>query len=151
MAVRLAEVTTEPIDPLRLLGLVTRASCGAQCLFVGTVRDNDLGAVGEVVGLDYTCHPSANTRIGQIIAAEVVKLDPGEQCDIAAVHRVGRLAVGEAAFVVAVSSPHRELAFKLCEQVVDAVKAQLPIWKQQFEADGSSTWSGLDSTPGDNR
>jgi len=148
MAVRLAEVTADPIDVSRLLGLVTRASCGAQSLFVGTVRDNDLGAVGEVVGLDYTCHPSANTRIGQIIAEEVAKLDPDAQCDVAAVHRIGRLAVGEAAFVVAVSSPHRKLAFELCEQVVDAVKAQLPIWKQQFEVDGRSSWSGLDSTPG---
>jgi len=149
MSVRLAEVTDQPIDPAHVLGLVASASSGAQCLFVGTVRDNDLGAEGEVVGLDYTCHPMADALIGQIVAAQAAELDPEGQCDIAAVHRVGHLAVGEVAFVAAVASPHRELAFKLCAQVVDAVKAQLPIWKQQFEAGGRSTWTGLDLPGGD--
>jgi len=149
MSVRLAEVTDQPIDPTRVQGLVASASSGALCLFVGTVRDNDLGAEGEVVGLDYTCHPAAGALIGQIVAAQAAVLDPEGQCDIAAVHRIGHLPVGEVAFVAAVASPHRQLAFQLCAQVVDAVKEQLPIWKQQFEADGRSTWTGLDLPDGD--
>ena len=148
MAVLLAEVTEQAIEPMGVLGIVTKSSAGAQCLFVGTVRDNDLGAEGEVVGLDYTAHPAAGALIGEIVAAQAAELDPDGQCDVAVVHRVGRLAVGEVAFVAAVASPHRELAFTLCARVVDAVKAQLPIWKQQFEVDGRSTWTGLELPEG---
>ncbi len=142
-AILLAEVTTEPIDPAALLALVRLPSAGAMSLFVGVVRDNDPGADGPVAALEYTCHPSAHTRIGEIVAEQLTRLDPDGECAVAAAHRIGRLAVGEEAFVVAVSSVHRSLAFRVCEQVVDQVKQQLPIWKQQFEADGRSSWTGL--------
>ena len=135
-----AEVSADPVDPAVLLELVARPVAGASTLFVGTVRDHDPQAAGEVVGLDYSCHPSAPERIGEIVAAA---LGSAEDVRVAAVHRIGRLAVGEAAFVVAVSSAHRALAFELCERVVERVKRELPIWKQQFEADGSYRWSGL--------
>jgi molybdopterin synthase catalytic subunit len=139
----LAEVTGVPLDPAALLALVGRPAVGATALFVGQVRDRDPGAAGEVVALDYTCHPSAPERLGEIVAAELARLDPGGECRVAAAHRIGRLAVGETAFVVAVSAVHRALAFEVCQELVDAVKRQLPIWKQQFEADGHHTWSGL--------
>jgi len=135
-----AEVSADPVDPAVLLELVARPVAGASALFVGTVRDHDPQAAGEVVGLDYSCHPSAPERIGEIVAAA---LGSAQDVRVAAVHRIGRLAVGEVAFVVAVSSAHRALAFELCERVVERVKRELPIWKQQFEADGSYRWSGL--------
>ncbi len=135
-----AEVSADPVDPAVLLELVARPVAGASALFVGTVRDHDPQAAGEVVGLGYSCHPSAPERIGEIVAAA---LGSAEGVRVAAVHRIGRLAVGEVAFVVAVSSAHRALAFELCERVVERVKRELPIWKQQFEADGSYRWSGL--------
>jgi molybdopterin synthase catalytic subunit len=139
----LAEVTETPIDPAALLALVDRPSVGAIALFVGRVRDRDPGAAGAVVALDYTCHPSAPARLGEIVAAELARLDPGGECQIATAHRIGHLTVGETAFVVAVSAVHRALAFEVCQGLVDAVKRDLPIWKQQFEADGHHTWSGL--------
>lgn len=139
----LAEVGPEPIDPAAVLRLVAQPSAGASVLFVGTVRDHDPQAAGEVVGLDYTCHPSASQRIGEIVGEALAEAEADPAALVAAVHRVGRLGVGEVAFVVAASSAHRAHAFDLCELVVERVKQGLPIWKQQFEADGSHHWSGL--------
>lgn len=143
MAVRLAEVRTDPIDPQQILGLVTSPEAGASLLFCGTVRNHDPQMPGEVVGLDYTCHPSAQETIEAIVARAARQYDPAGEAEIAAVHRVGHLDVGEHAFVVAVSSPHRRLAFDVLDQVVERVKAELPVWKQQFAPDGDYRWSGL--------
>lgn len=143
MAVLLAEVSDTTVDPGLLLALVSRPGAGAVALFVGVVRDHDTQASGEVVALDYTCHPSAPERIGQIAAAVLAETDPDGECVAATVHRIGHLAVGDTAFVVAVSAPHRKLAFRVCEELVGRVKAELPVWKQQFESDGSYHWSGL--------
>lgn len=143
MAILLADVRDVPVDPAQLLALVSRPDAGAVALFVGVVRDHDTQASGEVVALDYTCHPSAPERIGQIASDVLAETDPDGECAVATVHRTGHLVVGDTAFVVAVSAPHRKLAFRVCEELVDRVKAELPVWKQQFEADGSYHWSGL--------
>ena len=138
-----AEVSLDPIDPVAVLGLVAQASAGASVLFVGTVRNHDPQAAGEVVGLDYTCHPSAPERVIEIVRDALAEAGAEPGARVAAVHRIGRLAVGDVAFVVAVSSAHRAHAFDLNELVVERVKQHLPIWKQQFEANGSHRWSGL--------
>ena len=143
MAIRLAEVTVDPIDHTRLVDLVRRPTAGAISLFLGVVRDNDPETSGQVVALNYTCHPSAPGRMAEIVADVVAALDPDGGCEIAVAHRIGRLVVGDSAFVVAVSSPHRRLAMSVCDQVVERVKAELPVWKQQFESDGGYRWSGL--------
>lgn len=141
--VRLAAVSTEPIAPDRLMTLVERPDAGAIALFVGRVRDHDDQASGPVVGLSYSSHPSANDVLGSVVAAALAEADPAGVCVAAAVHRIGDLRVGDAAFVVAVSAPHRRESFAACELIVERVKQLLPIWKQQFEADGSYRWSGL--------
>lgn len=141
--IRLAAVSEEPVDPTVLLRLVARPAAGATALFVGQVRDHDPEAAGEVVGLDYTSHPSAPQRMVEIVTAALAGTDPQAEARVAVVHRVGRLAVGDPAFVVAASAPHRRLAFEVCEAVVELVKRDLPVWKQQFEADGSYRWSGM--------
>ena len=143
MAVVLAEVRDTAVEPGELLALVSRPGSGAVVEFVGVVRDHDPQAAGPVVALDYTCHPSAPQRIGEIVGGVLAEADPDGRCAVAAVHRIGHLVVGDNAFVVAVSSAHRALAFAVCAEVVEQVKAQLPIWKQQFEADGSYRWSNL--------
>ena len=141
--ITLAAVSAEPVDPLGLLALVARPAAGATALFVGQVRDHDAEADGEVVSLDYTGHPSAPQRMVEIVTAALADTDPDGEARVAAVHRIGSLAVGDPAFVVAASAPHRRLAFDVCEAVVERVKRELPIWKQQFEADGSYRWSGM--------
>lgn len=141
--VKLARVLDQPIEPAELLAQVSRPEAGAVSLFVGVVRNHDQAAGGEVVRLGYSAHPSAPERMAQIVQATLATADPEQESLVAAVHRVGDLEVGEVAFAVAVSAGHRKLAFAVCEQVVEAVKAGLPVWKQQFEADGSYRWSGL--------
>ena len=143
MPVVLAAVRDEAVDPAELLALVSRPEAGAVSLFVGVVRDHDPLVEGEVVALHYTSHPSAQERIGEIAAGVLSEADPEGKCVVATVHRVGELGVGDAAFVVAVSSAHRRLAFEVCERVVEEVKAGLPVWKQQFVAAGGYHWSGL--------
>ncbi|MCA0294648.1 MAG: molybdenum cofactor biosynthesis protein MoaE [Actinobacteria bacterium] len=143
MPVVLAEVRDAAVEAGELAALVARPDAGALVEFVGVVRNHDPQATGEVVALDYTCHPSAPQRIGEVVAEVLAGADPDGACTVAAVHRIGHLVVGDNAFVVAVASAHRRLAFTVCAEVVEQVKAQLPVWKQQFEADGSYRWSGL--------
>lgn len=138
-----AEVSAEPIDAEQLLAQVERPDAGAAVVFVGRVRNHDPQATGSVVSLTYTSHPSAGEKIVEIVTAALDAADPERDARVAVVHRIGELAVGEVAFCVAVSTGHRRLAFEVSEHIVEKVKAELPIWKQQFVEDGSYGWSGL--------
>lgn len=62
---------------------------------------------------------------------------------VAVSHRIGRLDVGDAAVVIAVASEHRAEAFEVCRAVIEAIKADLPVWKRQLEVDGTSSWKGI--------
>jgi molybdopterin synthase catalytic subunit len=141
--IRLAEVAAATLHETALLRLVERPDAGATTLFVGRVRDHDPQAAGEVVGLDYTAHPTATPKLVEIVTAALTTADPEGGTVVAVAHRIGHLDVGDTAFVVAVSAAHRRLTFEVCELIVEKVKHELPIWKQQFEADGSHHWSGL--------
>ena len=61
---------------------------------------------------------------------------------MAAVHRVGDLAIGDLAVVVAVSCPHRSEAFAACRRLIDDLKREVPIWKHQHFTDGTEEWVG---------
>jgi len=107
--------------------------CGAVVSFTGTVRDHAEGRPG-VTALTYEAYEEqATDRIGAIVA-EARRRWPALG-RVAAIHRVGRLGVGEAAVVVAVSSPHRGDAFAAAEFCIDTLKATVPIWKKE-------TWEG---------
>ncbi|AJT64518.1 molybdenum cofactor biosynthesis protein MoaE [Streptomyces chattanoogensis] len=138
-------------DPIRLIALrdtalsvdevfaaVGDAAAGGTALFVGTVRSHDGGA--DVEGLGYSAHPSAEAEIRRI--AEKVVADYPVRA-LAAVHRVGDLAIGDLAVVVAVSCPHRGEAFEACRRLIDDLKHQVPIWKHQTFTDGAEEWVGV--------
>ena len=143
MGVVLARVTTDPIDLATHLAAVEGPDAGAVASFCGTIRDHDPEAAGVVTGIDYTCHPDADRLIGVLAAAVAAEVDPDGVTRIAVSHRVGRLEVGEIALIACVASAHRGPAFAVCQAVVERIKGELPIWKQQFEADGRAVWSGL--------
>lgn len=137
-------------DPITLLAIrdtplsldeVFRAvgddASGGTALFVGTVRDHDGGS--HVDALGYTCHPSAEAEMRRI--AERVTAEFPVRA-LAAVHRVGDLAVGDLAVVVAVSCPHRGEAFDACRKLIDDLKHEVPIWKHQTFSDGTDEWVG---------
>lgn len=136
-------VTDAPLDVARHHALVEHAAAGAVASFVGVIRDHDPEASGQVTGIDYSHHPDADAALARIAARLLAERDPDGQARVAVSHRVGRLDVGDVALVCCVATPHRAEAFALCEALVETVKAELPIWKHQFEADGRAVWSGL--------
>lgn len=136
----LSSVAGETLDVAAHLEAVSDPYAGASALFVGTVRDHDPDAHGRVVRLEYSAHPDAERILNDLAASA-----DADGVRIAVSHRVGSLAIGEAAIVCAVSSAHRADAFDICRELVERVKAELPVWKKQVEADGSSVWIGLGS------
>ena len=133
--VRLAELRDTPLSVGEVLSAVSDPAAGGIALFVGTVRDNDHDR--EVVRLGYTAHPSAAAEMRRV--AEKVAARFGLMA-VAAVHRVGDLAVGDLAVVVAVACPHRAEAFDACRALIDELKQTVPIWKHQEFAGGDSEW-----------
>ncbi|MFP5336549.1 MAG: molybdenum cofactor biosynthesis protein MoaE [Actinomycetes bacterium] len=130
-----AAVSESPLDVPEHAALVDDAAAGAVVTFAGVVRDHDRGR--PVVGIEYTGHPSAQRVLGEV-AADVVRDHPVDA--VAVSHRLGRLAIGDAALVVAVSAAHRQEAFAACSAVVEEVKHRLPVWKHQEFADGTTEW-----------
>jgi cyclic pyranopterin phosphate synthase len=130
------EVTSDALEPERLRARLAAATAGAAVVFVGTVRDHDNGRT--VTGLNYEAHPDAAAQL-DTLAKAVAHAHP-DVTGLAAAHRTGHLDVGEVAFVAAVAAPHRAGAFAACCELVDLVKARLPVWKQQFFTDGTDEW-----------
>src|SRR6201981_3987276 len=133
-----AAMTEQPICLAEHEELVGHQSAGAVVGFVGMIRDHDGGR--RVVRLEYSAHPSAEQVIGEVVA-EVAEEAHGVRA-VAASHRIGVLHIGEAALVAAVAADHRQAAFATCAQLVDAIKARLPVWKRQVFADGTDEWVG---------
>jgi len=133
--VRLAELRETQLSVDEVRAAVMDPAAGGIALFAGAVRDHD--HYRSVTGLSYTAHPSAADelrRVAERIAGQF------EVRAIAAVHRVGDLAIGDLAVVVAVSSGHRAQAFQACRALIDDLKASVPIWKHQRFAGGDSEW-----------
>ena len=134
--VAVAAVRDQPLDAVRVAGLVSDERAGATVTFTGVVRNHDHGRA--VTGIEYVGHPSADAVIAEI-AAEFTGREGVHS--IAVEHRIGTLAVGDLALVAAVSASHRAQAFSTCSELVDRVKEKLPIWKRQLFTDGTAEWS----------
>jgi molybdopterin synthase catalytic subunit len=134
-------VTESPLDVAEHVRAVSSRSSGAVVTFIGQVRDHDPDAAGTVTGLDYSAHPDAGRILAQIVERFRAE-SPAVALEVS--HRIGHLEVGDLALVAAVASAHRADAFRVCERLVEAVKAEVPIWKKQHEVDGSHSWVGLD-------
>lgn len=106
-------------------------------MFVGLVRDIDHDKA--VAGLDYSGHPSALERMREVAENVATKYDV---LGVAAVHRVGSLALGDVAVIVATAAVHRAEAFEASRALIDELKATVPIWKHQAFADGTDEWVG---------
>ena len=137
---RSARITEEVLDLGAHVAHVSAPAAGAVATFLGVVRDHDPSVVGEVVGLDYTAHPDAEAVLRRIVEAAAA----GDGVlGVAASHRTGLLRVGEAAVVAAVATAHRDRAFDVCRELVETIKAELPVWKRELLRDGSHVWVGL--------
>ncbi len=129
-AVRLADVVDETIDVEAVRRSVADPATGATVVFMGTTRD--------VPSLEYEAYVDmAREQIAQL-AARVVE---EHRCvAVACVHRVGIVPLGDPSVVVAASAAHRAEAFDGARALLDAVKAQAPIWKKEHYEDGDEAW-----------
>lgn len=130
-------ITNESIDlhnEIKKAGLI---SCGAVVHFSGLVRNHNEGK--PVLALEYEAfQPLANKMIQEIL--DNVK----EKFSIqyaSCIHRIGRLELGEIAVIVVTSSSHRKECYSANQYIIDKVKHEIPIWKREFFADGTITWS----------
>jgi molybdopterin synthase catalytic subunit len=127
--------------PLDLDEVVRAVSCpehGGIVTFTGVVRDHNRGK--KIVRLEYEAYRPMAERELAVIGAQLVVEHPGAR--VAIVHRVGVLAVGDAAVVIAVSTPHRAEAFEVCKKAIDRLKESVPIWKKEIASDGEE-WIGI--------
>lgn len=136
-------VTAAPLDAGALGRWATVPDAGAVVTFSGTVRDHAPGREG-VTSLTYEAYEeAAEARLEQVVA-DVRRRWPDVR-RVAALHRVGRLEVGEVAVVVAVSAPHRGAAFAAAAHCIDTLKATVPLWKKEAWV-GGEAW-GTDARP----
>lgn len=132
-------VTTEPLSADALADAVTVPEAGGVTVFLGVVRGATAGR--RVMALEYEGHaPMAEAKL-QEIGEAVHRRWPGVH-QVAMAHRLGRLAIGEASVVIAVSASHRHDAFAACHFAIDELKRIVPIWKREIFEDGS-VWVGL--------
>jgi molybdopterin synthase catalytic subunit len=129
------EITDRPLDVAAHEAAVAGPTSGAVVTFSGAVRDHDGGR--PVRGIEYVAHPSAATVLAEVVAEVTARSDVEA---VAVSHRLGEVAIGEAAIVVAVAAAHRHEAFTAAAELVDEVKHRLPVWKRQILADGSDEW-----------
>ncbi len=132
------DIRDAPLSVDEVIAAVGGPGAGGVVIFIGAVRDTDGGR--GVDTLDYSAHPGAADSLAEVahkVAADVPVLA------LAAVHRVGSLAVGDLAVVVAAAAAHRGEAFTACRRLIDDLKAGVPIWKHQQFTDGDEEWVGL--------
>ncbi|WP_020648631.1 molybdenum cofactor biosynthesis protein MoaE [Solimonas variicoloris] len=132
----LPRIQDQPLQLEPLLAWGTHPECGGLALFAGTVRDHH--DAKPVLSLAYTAYaPLAEKQIRDIERAVAAKHGVPY---LRVVHRVGALAIGEVAIYCVARAPHRAEAFAACKEAVDRTKHEVPIWKEEFYADGSSAF-----------
>jgi molybdopterin synthase catalytic subunit len=132
------EITAEPIELEALVRAVRTDACGAVVAFAGVVRETSPDDPRPVRSIRYEAYAAlALTQLREIAAATRGAFGPLE---IAIVHRIGELTLGETSIAIAVAAPHRGRAFDGCEYAIDEIKARLAVWKQEVFADGEREW-----------
>jgi molybdopterin synthase catalytic subunit len=129
---RRVDVRAEALSVDEALGMVAHAGAGGIAIFLGVVRDTNEGRA--VTKLEYEAY-------GSMAIAEMDRICAGIEADVdgarvAALHRVGALAVGDIAVVCAASAPHRGEAFRACRLLIDRIKERVPIWKREHGPNG---------------
>jgi MoaE-MoaD fusion protein len=132
-SLRRASIVREPIDTQRVLAELKRGDDGAVLVFEGVVRNQTRGR--RTLYLDYEAYEAMALQQMESLAGQA--LEKFQIRDVAIVHRLGRLAIGEASVVIAVVSAHRAAAFEACRWLIDTLKRTVPIWKKEYFEDGA--------------
>jgi molybdopterin synthase catalytic subunit len=136
------EITDEVIPAAEIVAGIKAGPDGAVCVFDGIVRDNTRGR--KTLHLDYEAYREMALEQMRALAAETVTKFGVR--DVALVHRLGRLLVGETSVLVVVASAHRGAAFDACRWLIDTLKKTVPIWKKEQFADGA-VWADGEPFP----
>lgn len=128
----LVEIIDDPIDSRGVMEGIKAGSDGAVCIFDGIVRDNTRGR--QTLYLDYEAYRDMALEQMRRLASDAIEKFGVR--DVALVHRLGRLNVGESSVLVVVASAHRGAAFDACRWLIDTLKKTVPIWKRETFADG---------------
>ncbi len=137
MTTALFEIVDKPIDVEEVRQKVASRNAGAITVFIGTVREMTKGK--KTLRLEYQAYPSMAVKMFEQIAKEIKEQWP--EAKVAISHRVGRLEISDIAVVIAVSSPHRKMAYAANEYAIERIKQIVPIWKKEFWEDGTE-WIG---------
>lgn len=135
---RHAVVLDEPLSIDRVVAAVAHRGAGGLVTFTGMVRDRSQGR--DVVRLEYEAYAEMAEAVFRRLCDEIEAELPGVR--IAVEHRIGVLAIGDVAVIIAASAPHRAAAFTATRAMIDRLKDQAPIWKKEVGPDGSE-WVGL--------
>ncbi len=136
------EILDGEIPVAEVVAEIKAGADGAVCVFDGIVRNNTRGR--ETLYLDYEVYREMALAQMRGLAEEAVARFGVRE--VALLHRLGRLRVGETSVLVAVASAHRGAAFEACRWVIDTLKKQVPIWKKETFADGA-VWSDGEAFP----
>jgi molybdopterin synthase catalytic subunit len=137
------EITEKPIDHAAVTERVRSPLAGAVCVFMGTVRE--ITGDRRTIALSYEAYHEMALKKMAELEEEARRRWP--IIELALVHRVGDLALGELSVVVAVSCPHRQESFEACRWLIDTLKQVVPIWKKEIWADGKEEWVHPDQRP----
>lgn len=130
------EITEAPIDHAAVTERVRSNRAGAVCTFLGTVRE--ITGDRRTVALSYEAYPEMALKKLAELEDEARRRWP--VIEVALVHRVGELDLGDVSVVVAVSCPHRGDSFDACRWLIDTLKEVVPIWKRENWEDGGQEW-----------
>lgn len=133
-------ITFAPLILDQVYRLATDPANGAVVVMSGMVRNQTEGK--PVVALEYQAYEPMAIRVFQQIAAEI-RRTWGDVTHVVIHHRTGKLAIGEISVLVAVGCPHRSEAFAACQYAIDTLKHNVPIWKKEHWADGSTSWVSI--------
>lgn len=139
-------MVADQLDVMAAIEAASAPDLGGLAIFIGTVRVSaavEANSEKSVTSLDYDAHPTlALDRLEEVVRRAGARWDVRRAV---AHHRVGHCEVGEPTVVIACGAPHRADALEACRFIIDALKAEVPIWKREGYADGSS-WVGAEET-----
>jgi molybdopterin synthase catalytic subunit/molybdopterin converting factor small subunit len=137
-----AEIIREAIDTQQVLASLKRGDDGATVVFEGVVRNQTRGR--KTLHLDYEAYEEMALQQMEALAEQSLK--QFQIRDVAIVHRLGRLEIGETSVLVVVASAHRAAAFDACRWLIDTLKRTVPIWKKEYFEDGA-VWADGEPFP----
>ena len=133
-------LSSDPLSIDAAIAEVRRDDAGAIATFVGTTRKRSRDR--DVVHLEYEAYEEMAEQVMAELAADLKRRH--DLCEVAIHHRIGRVEIGEASVVIAVSAAHRAAALAACREAIDELKVSVPLWKKEVYV-GGEEWIGRGS------